>query len=313
MNRSLRLGTRGSPLALWQADRVQNDLRKIYPDHSVEVVILKTTGDKNQTSPLAEIGTSALFTAEIDRALLSGEVDFGVHSLKDCESVLESGIYLAAVLERGSPFDSFVPAEGVESVGFSSLLEGSSIATGSLRRRAQILAARPDLVVEELRGNIDTRLEQRNRPGLAGVLMAEAALLRLGRHVKREVLPAEIMLPAVCQGIVGITTREGDEEIATFVRAINCEETMSRALAERAMLRVLEGGCRVPAGAFAVRNGDTIHLRALIAAVDGSRVVTREGSADVYQGESLGRRLGEEILAAGGAEILNDIRFEDLP
>ncbi len=306
---TLRLASRGSPLALWQARKVKEALTAKHPALEVEITICRTTGDRNVTDPLSAIGMVGLFTTEVNNALLDGRADLAVHSLKDCPSELEEGVVLAAVLERSSPLDAFVPSE--EGMTFDELPAGSTIATGSLRRRAQILAARSDLKITELRGNIDTRLKKRFEPGIDAVVMAEAALLRLELDTPRTTFDPDLLLPAVCQGIVGIASREGDERAGRFARSITHEETFAAAKAERGLLALLQGGCRVPAGAYAVLDGDAIDIRAVVASLDGRQIVKRRIRGRRSDPKGTGAALGRKILEAGGAAILEKIRAAD--
>ncbi len=311
MTTHMKLATRGSPLALWQAETVRSLLAKENPDLTLELVICKTTGDRNLQDPLSQIGTVGLFTAEVNKAVLDGRADLAVHSLKDCPFQMEEGIVLAGTLERSSPLDAFLPRE--EGMTFDNLAPGSTIATGSLRRRAQILAARPDLRITELRGNIDTRLEKRFEPGTDAIVMAEAALLRLGIDPPRALFDSFTMIPAVAQGIVGIAAREGDDRAAGFVASISHLETFTVARAERGLLGVLEGGCRVPIGAFAELDNGKLHLRAIVASLDGDRCIREEIEGEAADAEDLGVALGKRMLQQGAAAILDQIRLAEEP
>ncbi len=309
MTGRLKLASRGSPLALWQVETVRSALQAKYPGLEIELEICKTTGDKNLTQPLSQIGGVGLFTVEVDRTVLDGRADISVHSLKDCASEMEEGMILAGTLERSSPFDAFLPRE--EGMAFDQLPEGATIATGSLRRRAQILITRPDLTITELRGNIDTRLKKRFDPGIDAVIMAEAALLRLGIDAPRTLFEPAVMIPAVAQGIVGMAVREGDERSAALVSSISHEVTFTAARAERGMLSVLQGGCRVPAGAFARIDGGTLSLNAIVASLDGKRVVRDETEGDPAQATEMGIALGRKMLQEGADSILQEIRLAE--
>lgn len=307
MSRALKLATRGSPLALWQAEAVRSALREAHPGMEVALEICKTSGDRNLSQPLSQIGGVGLFTAEIDRAVLDGRADVAVHSLKDCPSAPEMGTVLAGCLERSSPFDAFIPREG--GIDFENLPAGSTIATGSLRRRAQLLAARPDLRVAELRGNIETRLRRRREGEIAGVVMAEAALLRLGIDVPHSVFDPDVMVPAVAQGIVGMAVREGDRRSADLVHSVTDAMSFVAARAERGLLGVLQGGCRVPVGAYAAVGEGTVDLRAVVASLDGERVVRDRIAGKTEEAADLGVALGRRMLRQGAGEILKEIRL----
>lgn len=309
MSRALKLGTRGSPLALFQARLVRERLHRA-TGVAPAIAIIRTAGDSDRSTPLEELGEVGIFTATIDRALLAGEVDIAVHSLKDAPSSFETGIALGAVLEREDPRDAFLPASEGETL--VTLPAGAVIATGSLRRRALLLESRPDLETVELRGNMDKRIDKRNDPGIAGVILAEAAMLRLEQTIAREVIAIERMLPACCQGIIGITVREGEEEL---VSPISHAHTMRRALAERAFLRALDGGCRVPLAAHSRVNqtNGTLCLEGLVADRDGRSVVRRSdrttGSPAPATDESLGETVASAILEdEEGARLLRAMR-----
>lgn len=307
MTGSVKLASRGSPLALWQAETVRSALRAAHPGLEVGIEICRTTGDTNLHQPLSQIGGVGLFTVEVDRTVLEGRADIAVHSLKDCPSVMEEGMVLGGTLERSSPFDAFLPRE--EGTAFDRLPPGSTIATGSLRRRAQILAARPDMNITELRGNIDTRLKKRFEPGIDAVIMAEAALLRLGIDAPRSIFDPAVMIPAVAQGIVGMAVRKGDCRSADLVAAISHKTTLTAACAERGLLSVLEGGCRVPAGAYARIEGSSVLLSAVVASLDGRQIVREEIGGDEADATEIGISLGHKLLRRGAEAILREIRL----
>ncbi len=306
---ALKLGTRGSPLALFQARLVRDRIRRA-SGTAPEIVVIKTAGDSDRTTPLEELGEVGIFTAAIDRALLAGDVDIAVHSLKDAPSSFERGIALGAVLEREDPRDSFLPAREGETL--QTLPPGAVIATGSLRRRALLLERRPDLETVELRGNMDRRIEKRNDAGIDGVILAEAAMVRLEQTIPREVIAIDRMLPACCQGIIGITVREGEEAI---VSAVSHEQTMRRARAERAFLRMLDGGCRVPLAAHSYVDDATgaLVLEGLVADRDGRSVVRRSGRTTGMQSVDSDEAVGEDVARTilddeEGAALLRAMR-----
>jgi hydroxymethylbilane synthase len=313
---ALRVGTRGSALALWQTERVRRLLA--HSGQPSERVEIRTTGDMVQDVPLARIGSAALFTRQIDEALLAGRIDLGVHSLKDLPTVLPDGIAVAAISEREDPSDALV---GRGSIRWSELPRHATVATSSLRRRAQLLHARPDLRVSDLRGNVDTRLRKLDAAeGWSAILLATAGLLRLelgGRIGER--LPAGVMLPAPGQGALAVTARAGDERAIRAARAaVHHGPSAVVVAAERAFLRRMEGGCQVPVAALAaVQPGeDHLRLHGRVIALDGSRMAEghesgRVGAVD--DAERLGVTLAERLIREGAAEILAEVRAAHAP
>jgi len=307
----LIIGTRGSKLALWQAGFVAERLRRAYPDLTLEIKRIATTGDKILDAPLARIGGKGLFTKELEAALLAKEADLAVHSLKDFPTVFPPGLVLAAVTERDDPGDALVsPRYG----RIENLPPGARIGTSSLRRRAQLLFCRPDLTVVELRGNVDTRLAKLSAAGLDGVVLAVAGLRRLGRaDAITQILPPEICLPAAGQGALAVEARAGDEATLALLACLDHAPTRRAAAAERAFLAVLGGGCQVPVGVHGKVAGTRLELEAAILSPDGrrrvhDRVIGDAGAAaDLRTAEELGRSLAERLLLAGGREILAEI------
>ncbi len=303
MSKAIRIGTRGSQLALWQANHVAGRLRALDSNLDVTIQIIKTTGDMVQDRPLALIGVKGAFTKELDKALLGGEVDVVVHSLKDIPTEPAVGIALAAVPEREDPRDVFV-GKNVQRV--VELPQGARVGTGSLRRRAQLQAMRPDVEITDIRGNIDTRLRKLlESKTLEGIILAAAGVTRLGL-VERvtEHLACADWLPAPGQGALGITVRDGDREAAGVVALLNDPAARAAVTAERALLARLEGGCHVPVGAYAQLDGGTLALDGLVADPDGSRVVraTRQGAPE--DAAAIGTALADELLSMGGDAIL---------
>jgi hydroxymethylbilane synthase len=312
---ALRVGTRGSALALWQTERVRRLLAEA--GHSTERVEIRTTGDMVQDVPLAQIGSAALFTRQIDEALLAGRIDLGVHSLKDLPTVLPEGIVVAAVSEREDPSDALV---GRGPIQWGDLPRGATVATSSLRRKAQLLHARPDLRVSDLRGNVDTRLRKLDSAeGWSAILLAAAGLLRLGLGDRiGERLPADVMLPAPGQGALAVTARADDARAIEAARsAVHHRPSALAVGAERAFLRHVEGGCQVPVAALAVLEaGDTLRLRGRVIALDGSRMAEGNESApirEVSDAERLGASLGERLIREGAGEILAQVRAAPAP
>jgi hydroxymethylbilane synthase len=294
----IRIGSRGSALALWQAEHVKARLEAL--GHAVEVRVITTTGDRLQTARLESVGGKGAFLKEIEDALLAGEVDLAVHSLKDVPTALPEGLFLCAVLERADPRDALVSAEGQ---GLMAMPSGATVGTTSLRRQAQLRALRPDLVVADLRGNVDTRIRRLREGRFAAILLAMAGLSRLGRLGEvTEVLEPEVMLPAPGQGAIALECRVGDKDTAHAASPLLHEPTSRAVTAERALLAALQGGCNVPLGAHAQLEGDTLSLRAFVARADGSAVLRAEGRGAAA--EDLGRRVADDLLRRGARELM---------
>lgn len=302
MKAVLKIGTRQSLLALWQSNHIAACLRKQYPECEVVLKKIVTKGDRILDVPLAQIGGKGLFTKEIEEDLLSGEVDLAVHSLKDMPTVLPEGLCLTAITERANVGDAFV-SNKYDS--FAELPLGAVVGTSSLRRKAQLLAARPDLTIRDLRGNVDTRLRKLDEGLYDAVILAAAGLERLGHGDRiKAVIPSDVCLPAVGQGALAIECRTDDAEVRQMLDFLNDMPTVHATNAERAFLGLLEGGCQVPIGVHADVEGDKIKIEAIIAALDGSTVLrdTIEGAAD--DAVALGQELGRKMLANGGQAIL---------
>jgi hydroxymethylbilane synthase len=291
----IRIGTRGSKLALWQANHVADRLRPLIARRQVELVIITTAGDQVRDVPLAQIGGEGVFTKEIQRALFDGRADVAVHSLKDLPTVPADGLLLAAVPERGPVGDVFVSERHRH---FDALPPAAVVATSSLRRRAQALARRPDLKVSDIRGNVETRLRKLHESGLDALILAEAGLRRLGLgEAITEVLDPAWMLPAVGQGALGLECRADDTATRTVLQRLNHVPTQRAVLAERALLRALGGGCQVPLGVVSRIDGDRMVLRAAVVSPDGDRRIEAELSGSADDPETLGRRVAGELLA----------------
>ena len=302
MKAVLKIGTRQSLLALWQSNHIAACLRKQYPECEVVLKKIVTKGDRILDVPLAQIGGKGLFTKEIEEDLLSGEVDLAVHSLKDMPTVLPEGLCLTAITERANVGDAFV-SNKYDS--FAELPLGAVVGTSSLRRKAQLLAARPDLTIRDLRGNVDTRLRKLDEGLYDAVILAAAGLERLGHGDRiKSVIPSSVCLPAVGQGALAIECRTDDAEVRQMLDFLNDMPTVHATNAERAFLGLLEGGCQVPIGVHADVEGEKIKIEAIIAALDGSTVLrdTIEGAAD--DAVALGQELGRKMLANGGPAIL---------
>ena len=298
----LVLATRGSPLALWQAEETRRLLRAARPEAIVEIEKIESTGDRDDRSDLASLGRIGVFTAEIDRAVLEGRADLGVHSLKDMTTSLPEGLALAGTLARGRVEDALVAGGGRT---LADLLRGARVATGSSRRVAMLRRARPDLEIVAIRGNVDTRLSKLARGDADALVMALAGLDRLGlaEHVS-EILGPPRFLPAVGQGIVGLTCRAGDERTARAVAAITDRESFAEAAAERALLHALHGGCNAPIGARARAVENSISLRACVLSVDGVESLEGERSGPIGAAEALGRDLAAELADRGATRLV---------
>lgn len=301
----LRIGSRGSQLALWQANHISALLRE--RGHEVELEIIKTTGDKILDVALAKVGTKGMFTKEIEEALLEKRVDLAVHSLKDLPTELAPEFEVAAITVRENPQDAFL-SRHFDSI--NDLPQKARVGTSSLRRQAQLKAMRPDLEIHPLRGNVDTRIRKMEEGQYDAIILASAGLNRLGltRWI-REVIPAEVMCPAAGQGALGIEIRKGDTETLKHLEFLNDVRTRLSVLAERALLNELGGGCQVPIGAHAQVSGNAIQLMGVVARPDGTLVLrdSRTGSDPV----KLGEELGKSLLERGGREILREVYGEN--
>ena len=300
------IGTRSSKLALWQADYVADCLRKKYPELTIKKQLMTTKGDKILDAPLAKIGGKGLFTKELEQAMLAGEIDLAVHSLKDMPAEVPKGLLLGAITKRADPGDAVVsPKYG----RFSDLPEGARVGTSSLRRKAQLLHARPDLRIFDLRGNVNTRLRKLEEEHFDAIILAVAGLKRLGFGERiTEVLPRSVMLPAVGQGALAIETRAGDRETLELISFLNDPGTACCARAERAFLTRVEGGCQVPVGVYATPEGEEgLQVEAVIASLDGQRLYRDHLTGSRAEAEQLGTELAERLLAAGGLEILHEL------
>lgn len=306
MKSSLRIGTRGSQLALWQARWVQAAITRYQPDISVELVIIKTQGDKILDVPLAQVGGKGLFVKEIEEALLEGRIDLAVHSMKDMPAELPAGLVIGAIPARENPHDAFV---SVRHGALDDLPDGARVGTSSLRRAAQLKHQRPDLTIVPLRGNLDTRLKKLETTDLDAIVLAAAGLLRLGLSERiTHYLSSEQMLPAVGQGALCIETRDDDPRVAPIVGKLDHADTRHAVRAERAFLKRLEGGCQVPIAGHATTAGNQVELCGLVADVDGRRIIKNTRSGPVESAEQLGRDLAEDLLAKGADHILESLQ-----
>lgn len=309
MNGSLkiRIGTRGSALALKQTHLVRRRLHGLYPNAKIEIFQIKTKGDKITDAPLAKIGGKGLFVKEIEQALLSENIDLAVHSLKDVTTELPPGLCLGAITEREDPRDALIAKNGIS---FSQLPENAQIGTSSLRRRAQLLHLRPDLKIVPLRGNVDTRLRKLKTEKMDAIIMASAGLKRMGLEKEiNEYLPFELILPAIGQGALAIEIREEDRWQG-IVSPLNHLPTALATMAERAFLRRLHGGCQVPIAAYAQIKDHRLLLNGMVADTDGRRLLKEKICGLPQEAEVLGKALAELLLSAGAKEILEEIYGE---
>ena len=299
------IGTRSSKLALWQADYVMDCLQKKYPELHVEKKLMTTKGDKILDAPLAKIGGKGLFTKELEQDMLAGGIDIAVHSLKDMPTEVPDGLIITAITKRYDPGDAFV-SNKVKSL--AELPQGAVVGTSSLRRKAQLLHARPDLVVKDLRGNVNTRLRKLDAGEYDAAVLAVAGLKRLGFGDRiTEVLPKSMILPAVGQGALAIEAREDDAETRELVAFLNDEATVACAKAERAFLARVEGGCQVPVGVYATPEDGGLHVEAVIASLDGKRLYRDHVSGQVKDAETIGTQLADKLLDMGGIDIMHEI------
>jgi hydroxymethylbilane synthase len=299
------IGTRGSKLALWQANHIADCLRKEYKNLEVIIKYITTTGDKILDVPLAKIGGKGLFTKELETEMLEGSIDLAVHSLKDMPTELPVGLTLAAITKRVDPGDAIISPKYKT---LKNLPQGAKVGTSSLRRKAQLLSARPDLSIRDLRGNVDTRLKKLEADSLDAIVLAAAGLKRLGweEHIT-EILPKEVCLPAVGQGALAIEARENDPEVLALLAFLNDPATRYAVTAERAFLKTVEGGCQVPVGVFGTLEGETLTVEAIIATIDGQTVIKDCVVGRCNEATSLGEELANRMLAAGGRKIMVDL------
>lgn len=305
MRETLRIATRQSPLALWQANFVKDKLTAYFPELDVELVTMVTQGDVILDTPLAKIGGKGLFVKELELALLDNRADIAVHSMKDVPMQFPEGLGLSAICEREDPRDAFV-SNHYQSL--DELPEGAVVGTSSLRRESQLLAAYPHLNVKSLRGNVGTRLSKLDNGEYDAIILASAGLIRLGLKARiRAYIPTDKCLPACGQGAVGIETRLNDKKVLKYIAALNHQPTAFCVQAERAMNTYLQGGCQVPIGGFAQMNGETMTLTGLVGALDGSKIIRITGVSPIQQAEQLGVSVAKELLAQGADEILRSV------
>lgn len=304
--RQLRIGTRASQLALWQANWVKSELEKRYPDLDVTLVKIKTIGDKILDVPLAKVGGKGLFTKEIEEAMLAGEIEVAVHSMKDVPTFFPEGLGLRCITKREDPRDIVILRPGISN--WQELPIGARIGTSSLRRKAMLLHPRPDLQMLDIRGNVETRIRKLTDDNLDAVVLAAAGMHRLGFATQiSEYLPVEVSLPAIGQGALGLETRLDDAETNALVDFFNHAETSYAVIAERALLARLEGGCQVPIAAYGTVNAGELTLTGVVASVDGVQMLKKTVCGAVADAAVLGTSLADDLLIMGAGKILNEV------
>lgn len=303
--KTIRIATRKSPLALWQANEVSRQLKIHHPELEIELVTMTTKGDKILDAPLAKVGGKGLFVKELEQGMLDGDADIAVHSMKDVPMDFPEGLYLPIIMERENPHDAFVSNDYEK---LEDLPANARIGTSSLRRQLQIKASMPDAQMLDLRGNVNTRLSKLDNGEYDAIILASAGLIRLGFEDRiRHSLTPEQSLPAIGQGAVGIECREGDTEIESLIAPLNHTDTNIRLTAERALNKGLNGGCQVPIAGYSLLENNEIYLRGLVGRPDGSEVVFDEIRGPAADAPQLGTTLAERLLDAGARKILSDL------
>ncbi len=307
-NKVIKVGSRDSALAMWQTQYVIDNLKSKTTEYNFEIVPIKAKGDKILDVALSKIGDKGLFTQELETAMLMGEIDLAVHSMKDMPTKLTEGLLIGAVMKRHDASDVLVSKNNCS---LNDLPQGAKIGTSSLRRRSQLLHWREDLVIYDLRGNVETRLRKMTEENFDGIILAAAGIERLGRaNSISEKIPFDICLPAVGQGAIGIEIRENDEEIQTLLRLINDEATFTAVRAERRLLGTLEGGCQIPIAAYGEISGDRLFLRGLVGSINGETLIKEQILGSVSEAEQLGEQLAQKLIEQGATEILSAIKKE---
>jgi len=308
MGSTVTIGTRGSKLALWQANWIKDRLETLHPGTRVALNVIKTKGDKIQDVPLAKVGGKGLFVKEIEEALLAGRIDIAVHSMKDMPAEIPAGLCIGAIPEREAPLDVLIAREGLT---LDKLGPGPRIGTSSLRRAAQLRHARPDVAIVPLRGNLDTRLRKLAEEQLDAIVLAAAGVKRLGLADRiTEILPPEVMLPAVGQGALCVETRAADPVMTPLMIPLDHAATRQAVLAERAFLARLEGGCQVPIAGHATLDGDRLSMTGLVADLDGRTMVRHTLDGPAANAEAIGLAVAEQLLEQGAGPILDSLQME---
>jgi hydroxymethylbilane synthase len=307
--RTIKIGTRGSELALWQANEVQTYLNKAFPEVKIEIVVIKTKGDIILDVALSKIGDKGLFTKELEQALLSGEIDLAVHSLKDMPTELPEGLRLGGVLPRGEIRDVFLSRDGRKLSAFTG---NDKVGTSSLRRSSQLLNSFPYLDIVDIRGNVNSRIQKMQDGYCDGLIMAGAGIQRLGlEHLVTEYLDPTVIMPAVSQGAITIEVREDDEAILPYIDGINDDLTWTMVMAERAFLRTMEGGCQVPVACRTLLVDERLKISAMVASLDGRKIVRETIECDLDEASEKAIEMALRMLEAGAADILKSIRHAD--
>lgn len=301
--RKIKIGTRASRLALWQAEFVAAELKKFFPSLEIELVKVHTTGDKILDAPLAKIGGKGLFTKELELQMAAGAIDLAVHSLKDVPTELPAGFKIAAITKRAQPFDAFVSNKFST---FDALPKNSVVGTSSLRRAAQILSLRPDLLIKNLRGNVETRLKKLDAGDFDAIILAAAGLERLGHTSRIKEILTQI-IPAAGQGALAIETRADDDENFSLVQKLNDDETFAAVKVEREFLTEVGGSCQIPVGVFATVDGGQINVQALIASTDGKKIVKASEIVTLKNIQGFGKKIAAQLLDSGGKKILETL------
>jgi hydroxymethylbilane synthase len=306
MTETIRIATRKSPLAMWQAEHVADTLRRTHPGLVVEILGMSTRGDKILDAPLAKIGGKGLFVKELEQGMLEGRADIAVHSMKDVPVDFPGGLHLPVIMEREDPRDAFVSSRYT---GIDDLPDGACVGTSSLRRQCQLAERRPDLAIRPLRGNVNTRLGKLDAGEYDAVILAAAGLMRLGfeQRIRARLKPKE-SLPAIGQGAIGIECRSDDTRVNDLIAPLHHADTADRVRAERAMNHRLMGGCQVPIAGHALLDGDGLYLRGLVGTPDGTRILRAERRGPRAEAEALGTALAEELLAQGADAILGALK-----
>ena len=302
---TIRIATRKSALAMWQAEYVQAELLRHHPNLTIELVPMSTQGDRILDTPLAKIGGKGLFIKELEVAMIENRADIAVHSMKDVPVEFPEGFGLHAICPRENPFDAFVSSTYS---AIDELPNGAVVGTSSLRRQCQLRHHRPDLTIKDLRGNVNTRLQKLDNGEYDAIILAAAGLIRLGMQDRiKYALPIELSLPAVGQGAVGIECRNDDSALIELLKPLQDQATFYRVAAERALNARLQGGCQVPIGSFAELNGDTLLLKGLVGSSDGQTLITAQAIASVDEAEQLGIDVAEQLLAQGAGALLAEL------
>jgi len=309
MKKKITIGTRGSQLALWQANHIKSEIEGHFPEIEVELLIIKTTGDRITDRPLAMVGGKGLFVKEIESALLNKDIDLAVHSMKDMPGELPDGLTIGAIPTRENPFDVLIAKDNKMLTDYA---PGAKIGTSSLRRASQIKHVRPDIQIESIRGNLDTRIKKLQAGEYDAIVLAAAGLRRLGqKDVITEYLDETVMIPAVGQGALCIETRENDNDIAPIMKTLDDSDTRICVEGERAFLKQIEGSCHIPVACFGKVMDTGIQMTAIVASEDGKQVIKEQITCPVDQVKNSGRKLADQVLEQGGRKILECLNSND--